>query len=209
MINAREVHEEGSEARQRVLNAAEELFMRRGYNAIVLRDIADSLGIRQASLYYHFPEGKEQLYVAVAQQVFERHRDGVTAALARAQPRLRAQLEAVADWFATQPRMCLMGMIHADLPALSTAHAGSVEEAAYTAIFRPLVETFAGAMRRGEIVAHNPYLLAGAFLALMDGLTIGETRAGGPTRAENARELISVLLDGLTPRRSRNEGHAS
>lgn len=200
MIDAREVHEEGGEARRRVLDAAEELFMRRGYNAIALRDIADALGLRQASLYYHFPEGKEQLYVAVAQQVFERHRAGVTAALAGAEPVLRAQLDAVAEWFETQPRMCLMGMVHADLPALSPEHMGRVEEAAYTAIFHPLMTAFAGAAARGEITAHNPYLLAGAFLALMDGLAIGETRAGSPTRAENARALIAVLLDGLTPR---------
>lgn len=201
MINGRDTHEEGGDARQRVLDAAEELFMRRGYNAIALRDIADALGIRQASLYYHFPEGKEQLYVAVTQQVFERHRKGVTAALAAVQPELRAQLGAVSEWFDTQPRMCLMGMIHADLPALSPEHMGRVEEAAYTAIFSPLVAAFADAMRRGEIVAHNPYLLAGAFLALMDGLTIGETRAGSPSRAQNAGELIAVLLDGLAPRR--------
>lgn len=200
MINPSEVHEEAG-ARRRVLDAAEELFMRRGYNAIALRDIADALGMRQASLYHHFPEGKEQLYVAVTQQVFERHRAGVAYALVGAKPELRAQLEAVAGWFETQPRMCLMGMIHADLPALSPEHMGRVEEVAYTAVFHPLTLAFADAMRRGEIGSHNPYLLAGAFLALMDGLTIGETRAGSPTRSENARALIAVLLDGLTPRR--------
>lgn len=200
LLNGRDLHEEGSDARQRVLDAAEELFMRRGYNAIALRDIADALGMKQASLYYHFPEGKEQLYVAVAQQVFERHRAGVSSALAAVAPHLRAQLNAVADWFATQPRMCLMGMIHADLPALSLQHTATVEDEAFRAIFQPLVETFAAAMQRGEAVAHNPYLMAGAFLALMDGLAIGETRGGGPSRAENASELIDVLLDGLTPR---------
>ena len=43
---------------QRVLDVAERLFMDRGYSAITLRDIADELGMKQASLYYHFPGGK-------------------------------------------------------------------------------------------------------------------------------------------------------
>ena len=44
------MHEiEISDAKQRVMETAETLFMKRGYNAVTLRDIADALGIRQAS----------------------------------------------------------------------------------------------------------------------------------------------------------------
>jgi AcrR family transcriptional regulator len=47
-------------AREEILDAAAELFAQRGYAATSTRLIADSVGIRQASLYYHFPN-KEQI----------------------------------------------------------------------------------------------------------------------------------------------------
>ena len=72
--------------RQRVLDAAEALFLERGYTAITLRDIADDLGLKQASLYYHFPEGKEQLFMTMSERLFDRHAHGLNAAMAAAEP---------------------------------------------------------------------------------------------------------------------------
>ncbi|MBV1851288.1 TetR/AcrR family transcriptional regulator [Catellatospora tritici] len=47
-------------AREEILDAAAELFARHGYAATSTRQIAESVGIRQASLYYHFAS-KEQI----------------------------------------------------------------------------------------------------------------------------------------------------
>lgn len=192
--------EEESVARQRVVEVAERLFLERGYNAISLRDLADALGIKQASLYYHFPAGKEELYVAVVQRAFARHAEGVTAAI-RAQTSLPEQLHAVIAWFATQPSMCLMGMVHADLPALHDEQMANVTRAAYLGVFQPLAAAFAQARARGEIADEfNPNLLAGAFLALLDGLAIGETMVKVVPRDVLATHLIKLFLRGVLPR---------
>ena len=50
---------EVSDAKARVLEAAETLFHTRGYKAITLRDIASAVGLNHASLYHHVPGGKE------------------------------------------------------------------------------------------------------------------------------------------------------
>jgi AcrR family transcriptional regulator len=47
-------------ARDEILDAAAELFAERGYAATSTRTIAERVGIRQASLYYHF-HNKEQI----------------------------------------------------------------------------------------------------------------------------------------------------
>lgn len=52
--------DDGRTAREQILDAAAELFASRGYAATSTRDIADRVGIRQASLYYHVA-GKPQL----------------------------------------------------------------------------------------------------------------------------------------------------
>lgn len=186
-----------SDARQRVLDVAEDLFMRRGYNSITLRDVADALEMRQASLYYHFPEGKEQLFVAVATRVFERHRQGMEAALAGTPADVRAQLYAVAGWFASQPPLNLLGMMHADMPALTPPQRQHLGRVAYEAMFTPLRQLFLAAQARGEIRPVLPALLAGSFLTLLDGLNYAIHQEGAPPREVMVAEIITILLDGI------------
>jgi len=203
--NSHELNLDGvTDPRQRVLDVAELLFMERGYDAIALRDIANALGMKQASLYYHFPQGKEELYVAVAERAFARHYAGMAAALA-AHDAIDAKLSAVAAWFENQPRMSLMGMVHADLPALHPENAESVVQAAYLGLYRPLVETFAQAQANNEIGPMNPNLLAGAFLALLDGLSVGAAMRSARPRAELAADLIGLFLNGARARSSHSE----
>jgi AcrR family transcriptional regulator len=96
--------------------------------------------------------------------------------------------------------MCLMGMIHADLPALQPNHTLSVENAAYQGVFRPLAAAFAAAEQRAEIAPHNPHLLAGTFLAMLDGLTIAQSIPGTPPRTVVADQMIDLMLNGIRPR---------
>jgi len=192
--------QEVRDSTQRVLDVAEMLFMDRGYNAITLRDIAEELGIKQASLYYHFPGGKEQLFLAMAERMFERHRHGISTALASDAGDLRAQLREVAEWFNSQRPVKFMGMMHADLAALNPEHKEQLAQKAHAAMFRPLRDAFVAAQTRGEIREMHPDLLAGSFLWLMDGLSYGETRTGAPPRQIMAEDLVSLLMDGLLPR---------
>lgn len=190
-----------SDSRQRLLDTAQALFHERGYRAVTMQDIAQELGIRQASLYYHVPNGKEQLFVEVATRDFEQHRRGLETALGAAATELEAQLKAAAQWFSSQPSMNLLGMMHADMPALSGGNHQQLNDLASRCLFQPLSTVFAGAAARGEIRPMQPDLLAGAFLALMDGISYSsEHQPGTPPRQVMAEAVITMLLDGLRPR---------
>jgi AcrR family transcriptional regulator len=67
----------GEQTAERILDAAEALFAERGYAGTTLRDVAAAVGLRNPSLYNHFPS-KESLYAAV----LERGIGPVLAALA-------------------------------------------------------------------------------------------------------------------------------
>jgi AcrR family transcriptional regulator len=54
----------GERTAERILDVAEELFAERGYAGTTLRDVAGRVGLRNPSLYNHFPN-KESLYAAV------------------------------------------------------------------------------------------------------------------------------------------------
>ncbi|MGH3351986.1 MAG: TetR/AcrR family transcriptional regulator [Nocardioides sp.] len=63
--------------RDQVLNAAAELFVTRGFAATSTREIAERVGIRQASLYYHFA-GKDELLAELLQRSVRPTVDKVT-----------------------------------------------------------------------------------------------------------------------------------
>lgn len=53
--------------REKILSESLELFSRRGYEAVSVRDIARAVGIREASLYNHFP-GKRAIFDSLLAQ---------------------------------------------------------------------------------------------------------------------------------------------
>ena len=57
----------GGRTAERILEAAETLFAKRGYAGTTLRDVAAEVGLRNPSLYNHFPS-KESLYAAVLER---------------------------------------------------------------------------------------------------------------------------------------------
>ena len=81
-----------NDTRHMILNAADVLFSERGYASVRLKDIADVIGVKHAALYYYFPGGKEELYTAVMQYSFQRHRAGMTESIAQANADVRDQL---------------------------------------------------------------------------------------------------------------------
>lgn len=56
----------GSTAREEILDASAELFTTQGFATTSTHQIADAVGIRQASLYYHFPS-KTEIFLTLLQ----------------------------------------------------------------------------------------------------------------------------------------------
>lgn len=56
------------EPREEILDAAARLFVDLGVAATSTRDIADAVGIRQSSMYYHFPSGKDEILADLLQR---------------------------------------------------------------------------------------------------------------------------------------------
>lgn len=192
--------DESSEARKRVLDVAERLFMERGYTAVTLRDIAEALNIKQASLYYHVAGGKEALFIEVVERSMARHKAGLQAALAAADDSLHAKLTAVAEWLFSQPPMDFRRMMHSDLPALSAVQAQRLERIIHESLLQPLASVFAQAHAKGEIWLAHAEMLSGTVLTIFEAAHSLPERFHAQTKQATAAELIEVLLNGLYPR---------
>ncbi len=185
---------ENTEARERVLQAAERLFTAKGYAAVTLRDIADELGIKHASLYYHVPDGKEALFVEVTERSLMHHRVGLSSAI-NAQHDLGAQLQAAAGWMLAQPALNFTRMMQTDMPALSDVSAHRLRIAAREALVEPLQIVL-----RSGLPAHhtvNVGILAGAFLSMIEGIHSLPDHYSDRSKPEMANVLIEMFVTGL------------
>jgi TetR/AcrR family transcriptional regulator, lmrAB and yxaGH operons repressor len=57
------------DTRARILSAALRLFRKRGYHGAGLNDILEMANAPKGSLYHHFPDGKEEIGVAVVTEI--------------------------------------------------------------------------------------------------------------------------------------------
>ena len=191
---------EVSESKERVLNAAEQLFSSRGYKVVTLRDIAAAVGLNHASLYHHAPGGKETLFVEVMERSFRRHRTSIDAAIAQAGPDLKAELQAATRWMLSQPPIDFMRMLMSDMPAISKAASRRLTQAAFEAFMAPFEKSFVRAHEAGHIrMVSDPRILAGAFLAIVQNVHAVpiDPKQNPMPKASMIDEMIDVLLNGL------------
>ena len=189
-----------SEARERVLNVAERLFSERGYAPVTLKDIADELGMRQASLYYHVPGGKEALFIEVSERGFHRHRVGLEEAISNAGAEAHEQLRGAARWILTHPMPDFGRMTNSDMPEIGEAHAQRLMQIAFESLLMPVAGIFQRGYERGEFYSKDTILLAGAFISVITSISNLPMHFTRQPKSEMADTLIDVFLKGLMPR---------
>lgn len=114
---------------ERILDVAEELVQTRGLNAMSYADISASIGIRKASLHYHFAT-KDDLVRALIERYSARFfaaLDSLTAEVDDPVRRLHGYAEVYASVL-ERGRMCLCGMLASDFETLSDDARHSVEQ---------------------------------------------------------------------------------
>lgn len=186
-----------SEARERILDAAEELFSNRGFQAVTLRDIASPLGLKHSSLYHHFPGGKEALFAEVLERNIKRHGSGLASAIASSDGSLRGKLRGVAAWLLSQPPMDLLRMVESDLKALPRETADRIAALVYAEIIRRIQAAFEEALASGEVGGCDPGLMAGSMLGFFESLHTAPERDVRRKRLDMANDLIEIVLKGI------------
>ncbi len=185
-----------SQAREHVLQVAGALFSERGYAAVTIRDIAQALNMRQSSLYYHAPQGKEQLFLEVTERSLTRHGKGITQAITQAEPTIDAQLNAIASWLLSQPPVDLTRLFRSDLPALSSEHSQRLFKLASASLLEPIKQVITDAYQRGEVRFVNEQVMAVSFVSVIE--TIHDMhRYTNVPKAVLAGDVIEVILDGM------------
>lgn len=105
----------GAARREEILEVAERFASRNGYNGFSFRDIASAVGIKSASLHYHFPT-KTDLVTALVERYTQRFIAQLGSAREPGAPlRLIAAYRGVVE---DSDRMCLCGVLGAEFRVL-------------------------------------------------------------------------------------------
>jgi AcrR family transcriptional regulator len=178
--------------------------MERGYEAIKLRHVADDLGVRSASLYYYFPNGKQEMFQQVLKRAMQRMKLGLETAIEEAGPTLESRLIAAAEYFLSQPKLDLFRMLESDLDHVDQSHRAEVSAMLYAALQEPLIAVFAAAAtlpqpdQSDSSTAPSPQLLAGTFLSGIQAIHHLRADFEIPVSKElMARQVCAVLAAGV------------
>lgn len=152
--------------KERIVEAAIDLFHRQGYNATSLRQIADGVGLQVGSLYNHM-SSKEQLLFDIMREVMEELIEHTEEEMAAAGEdtlqRVRAFLRASIHFHATRQKQTFIG--NSELRGLSPEHRAEVVQLRdqYETMLR---DTLQAAKDAGSMHAEDVQLATFAALAL-------------------------------------------
>ncbi len=155
--------------RRRILDAAYELFYRKGFGRVGVDDIAAAAGITKRTLYYHF-KSKDDLLAAV----LELHSELALARIRKYEGRYSGSASEILD------------VLFAELSRWSAKPAWT--GAGFTRL----------AMELADLPGHPARAIAHRHKAAMEGWWAGLLeRTGVPSAAERAREVV-LLMEGAT-----------
>lgn len=179
-----------------------------GYLGVSLEEVAKAVGVSKPALYYHFPGGKEELFVELAHRALRHTRENLERVMSG--PRSGAEsLRAAARWLMEEHERGLpMGELRDVARFVAEDHQAGLAEGFYGSLFGPIQRTIAAAVESGEFRENDPNFLALSFLGLALGMmevggapdgVLGEGLAGTPTipgSAEAADRMVGLFLDG-------------
>lgn len=91
-----------------------DVFRQYGYDGASLAKISQATGLGKASLYHHFPEGKDEMMAAVMEAIAQGLEQGILAPLRSTQDvqkGLTAMCRAVGQYYANGDRPCLVAIL--------------------------------------------------------------------------------------------------
>lgn len=181
------------EKRAFILERAREVFAKKGYRAVTMKDIVDACGISRGGLYLYFGSTQE-IFLALMKQEEERAQSRFSEAL-----RDRSSSAEILVWYLEkQVEDLFSGEDGLACAAYEYAFSGadvSDQRARFEASVRSLEYLLKVGSRRGELVCADPHGEARAICLLLEGMRI-LSRTGCIGR-DDARQDLTYLLQRL------------
>lgn len=198
-------------SRDKILDVAEVLFARRGFEGVGMREVADAAGLGKSSLFHHF-RSKAQLYLAVLERLLAQIDERLQAALAGPAPpaeRLDRWIDALMDALAEREpaaRLLLRGLFEDDAFDAEAWPEGQGAERRLQSILQGILDLLREGAEAGAFRAasgpHTVQTLIGATVYHFASGDFGEGLLGGSLLSADAvrrrkAEVKTFLHHGL------------
>jgi len=179
----------GERTRERLYEAAEAVFGKRGYHDASLVEITETAGVGLGTFYGHF-ESKRAIFEELLRIRGEQLRDAVRAGVAGVEGRAardEAGMRAFLEWIGEHPGMYAVARQAATLDP-------DVLGGWYEGIARDYAAALASAMRAGEIPKADPEVLAYGMMGLADFVAMRYIlwKGGGSLPEETIAEAVRL-----------------
>ena len=195
----REPHHSSSpadqEMRRRILVEAADLFLARGYKGVSMKMLAEAVDVTAAALYYHFPQGKEDLFTVMVRTIFvDEGVGGVDEALATARG-VRDRMTVLTSALLALPLDERLSVLLRDAREhLKDPEHQQVILSLLEGIRRRVTDLLQEAQAAGEI---RPDLPVSVLVSLYTGML---REAKGLQTSDRAASVVSILFDGIANR---------
>jgi len=192
----KKVNQEGNTS-QAILELSQSLIQERGYNAFSVRDLSKEIGIKPASIYYHFPSKADLAHSLVIRQreKFNSAFSEIDAQTDNSRKKLELYLMLFFDDFRKTKRICFCSMLAADFASLPIRVQEEVK-----GLFSDHEQWLAKVLEEGLKTKTlnfkgTPEMRAKNIFAAIEGSTISACTFGDETRLTSVAEWIETMFD--------------
>jgi AcrR family transcriptional regulator len=185
----------GEDTQNRILDEAQALFSERGYVGTTVQQVAAKLGITKAALYYHFPQGKEEIFIDLMRRHLRRLHDGLEPMI-DAGGTIRERLEAIAAYIAARAPAGDVEKLRRELIHIHETHRASLRDDFHRLVVRMIVDLLRRGVEIGELREHDSEFVTWMFLNSVCGVS-SECPAACFVSADAPRAIVTLLLDGI------------
>lgn len=180
------------ETAEKILDAAQEMLYKAGYNAFSYRDISEIVGIKTSSIHYHFPV-KADLATALAKRwrkYFAGALSAIDAGAATPSGKLKALFQSFSRKLKERCSVCPCSMLSTDFANIPES-ARSEVRASWEDAERWIAGVLEEGRRRGEFhFKGDPESVALSIFASIEGATISASTFHEEARMETVLEWI-------------------
>ena len=192
----------GLETYSRILKAAEELFIAKGFKGVSMKDIAKKVDITPAALYYYFPKGKQDLFLKMIEFLFEEWEQNVIKTVEACDNIQDCLLLLTMEFLADSHGQIfiLLRDVHTQIKDESDKQ--KIWECYGSTYMHAITQIFERAIEKGEISQDIPaHLMATIYHSMNFALTRSPHLAAyrnSPSEAKKlATTIVAILLDGI------------
>lgn len=187
---------ESKSTRERILDAAMNIFSAKGFHDTKLDEIVAEASTSKGSIYFHFPN-KEKLFIALVDQfadLIERRVDEAIGQETQGIKRVQVALEAVLDTFSKYRRPAKLLLVQA-------VGLGTVFEKKRLEVndrFALLIKTYLDeAIAIGDIQDVNTHIVSHAWMGAIYNVVIQWVYTGEPAKDDIIDALLPLLLQSV------------